>query len=104
MARPAKDYPIKWIKKDSNQVTLMFPNAPSDGHGELNDLTRGPLQETMDLPDVIYTKQAKIDYRGVSNHKKTLIELRRHSERIEELIKACSNELTATNRLLQKET
>jgi len=103
MATPAKDYPIKWVeeKKDKKQVAVMFPNASYHGHSKLNEITRGPFQEIKD-PGV-FEKHAKLDPCEFSKHKETLIDLKRHSERIEVLVKEFTQELTATNRLLRQE-
>jgi len=102
MVTPAKVRQKKWKEKqrDKKQVTVMLSKAAYSNMSNLKGRTGENYSKIIDKAIFNLTKP---DHITDSTSEKTAVKLTKHSERIEELIKAFTNELTATNQQLREE-
>ena len=102
MVTPAKVRQKKWKEKqrDKKQVTVMLSKAAYSNMSNLKGRTGENYSKIIDKAIFNLTKP---DHIIDSTSEETAVKLTKHSERIEELIKAFTNELTATNQQLREE-
>ncbi len=102
MVTPTRERQKKWKakQKDKKQVTVMLSTSAYSNMSGLKESTGDNFSKIIDRAIFNLTKPGRFN---ATRSKETAGTLTRHSERIEELIKAFTNELTATNQQLREE-
>jgi len=102
MVTPTKVRQKKWKEKqkDKKQVTVMISKSAYSNMSSLKGRTRENYSQIIDRAIFNLTNP---DHITRSRSEETAGKLTKHSERIEGLIKAFTNELTATNQQLREE-
>jgi len=102
MVTSAKERQKKWKEKqkDKKQVTVMLPKS---AYNNMNSLKVRTGENFSKIVDRAIHNLTNPDHIKTNRDMETAGKLTKHSERIEELIKAFTNELSATNQQLREE-